>query len=156
MLDEIDLIAALTGEWRIARSVSGQAAMTGLATFTPARGGDLHYREHGQMVLAGGQSYDFTRSYFYRFGAGWMEVLFDEMPPRLFHRVELTRDGASIVGEGWHNCQPDTYASRYRFDLPDAFSIAHRVDGPRKSYLIASEFVRPDAKVRHDRHSMQG
>ena len=140
-MSEFDLAVALSGAWRLDRRVSGQADMRGTAVFTPD-GADLRYLESGQMVLRNGQTLEFSRRYVYRFHPGRMEVFFDEPVLRLFQSVELLGDSAQVIGQGFHNCPPDVYASNYRFSLPTGFSITHRVDGPRKSYDIQTEFTR--------------
>lgn len=137
----VDYVAALAGEWRLDRRVVDHAAMTGLAVFTPS-GATLHYRESGHMVLETGQALQFSRSYIYRFNKELMEVLFDEQPLRLFQSVVLTRQEDQVVGKGSHDCPPDTYTSRYRFMLPRAFSISHQVQGPRKFFVIETDFSR--------------
>lgn len=140
-MSDFDLAAALVGTWRLSRRVSGQAEMSGTAIFTPDDFG-LRYQESGQIVLSGGQTLEFSRGYLYRFRPGRMEVLFDETAPRLFQSVELIGDATEILGQGFHNCPPDVYVSNYRFLVPSGFSICHRVDGPRKSYDIETDFSR--------------
>lgn len=136
-----DLATILAGAWNLSRRVSGQAEMSGTAVFTPDETG-LHYHESGQITLLDGQKLAFSRRYLYRFEGGSMDVFFDEAEPRLFQSVELTASDGQITGQGFHNCPPDVYVSNYRFLLPTWFSIVHRVDGPRKSYSIETDFIR--------------
>lgn len=140
-MSELNLSARLTGEWQLTRRVSGQAQMTGTAEFSPDELG-LQYHETGQMTLADGPTLHFSRRYLYRIWAGGFDVLFDETPARLFQRVDLVIHGAQITGEGFHDCQPDSYVSAYTFELPTKFSIVHRVNGPRKSYVSETDFTR--------------
>lgn len=140
-MSEFDLAAALTGAWRLSRRVSGQAEMSGTAVFAP-EGEGLRYHESGELQLPDGQKLAFSRNYLYRFVEDRIEIMFDEPEPRLFQSVKLIHSAGQITGQGFHNCPPDVYVSVYRFSLPTDFSIVHRVDGPRKSYDIESDFTR--------------
>ncbi|MET3927104.1 DUF6314 family protein [Devosia sp. 2618] len=133
----------LIGNWSFERSISGQGQMTGTAVFSERPDGLLDYREVGQLQIANG-SFAFNRSYLYQVRADGFEVFFDEAPPRLFQRVDLTETAHGLTGSGHHLCPPDIYDSRYEFHLPNRFLIVHAVDGPRKAYVIRTEFKRQD------------
>lgn len=133
---------ALAGAWTLARTIEGQAAMTGTAVFTPGEPGVLKYREEGRIRLADGKEFDGHREYLFERAPGGFVVHFAETPPRLFHAIGIVRDGDALAGSATHLCTPDTYDSSYRF-LPDgSFEIRHTVRGPRKDYLSATVFTR--------------
>ncbi|MET3395484.1 DUF6314 family protein [Variovorax atrisoli] len=133
----------LAGEWRLQRTIEGQATMSGVARFTLLEaGGMLRYREEGRIRLADGKEFDGHREYLFERAPGGFVVHFAETPPRLFHAIAIVRDGDVLAGSATHLCTPDTYDSSYRF-LPDgSFGIRHVVHGPRKDYLSDTVFNR--------------
>lgn len=137
------VFGALAGAWTLARTIEGQASMTGTAVFTPAADPDmLKYREDGRIQLADGKTFDGHREYLFERAPGGFVVHFAETPPRLFHTIRVVRNGDALAGSATHLCTPDTYDSSYRF-LPDgSFEIRHTVHGPRKDYLSATVFTR--------------
>jgi hypothetical protein len=132
----------LEGSWSLARTIEGQACMAGTAEFTRLDSGRLKYREEGRIRLAGGKAFDGHREYLYERSPGGFAVLFAEAPPRLFHRVEIVRDGEALVGSAAHLCVADHYDSIYTFLGDGSFVIAHAVHGPRKDYLSRTTFRR--------------
>jgi Family of unknown function (DUF6314) len=124
------------------RSIDNGASMTGIALFTDLGGGWLDYRERGQLSLPGSQVVDAERRYVFEEDAHGFSVWFAETPPRLFHRVVLSRIGPSLAGEAAHLCGDDRYDSRYEFRANGSFIIAHTVSGPRKSYAMETRYVR--------------
>ncbi|NVM89913.1 hypothetical protein FHT32_003570 [Variovorax sp. SG517] len=133
----------LAGEWRLQRTIEGQATMSGVARFTPLEAeGMLSYREEGRIRLADGKEFEGHREYVFERAPGGFAVHFAETPPRLFHAIAIVRDGNGLAGSATHLCTPDTYDSSYRF-LPDGtFTIRHVVHGPRKDYLSETVFSR--------------
>ncbi|WP_198083571.1 DUF6314 family protein [Variovorax sp. E3] len=133
---------ALAGAWTLARTIEGQASMTGIAVFTPGGQGVLKYREEGRIRLADGKEFDGHREYLFERAPGGFVVHFAETPPRLFHAIGIVRDGDALAGSATHLCTPDTYDSSYRFLADGSFEIRHTVRGPRKDYLSATVFTR--------------
>lgn len=132
----------LTGAWTLERTIEGQATMTGMAVFTPTAQGWSRYREEGRIRLADGKEFDGHREYLFERAPGGFVVHFAESPPRLFHAIEVVRDGDALAGSATHLCTPDTYDSSYRFLADGSFVIRHTVHGPRKDYLSATVFRR--------------
>jgi len=132
----------LTGAWTLERNIEGQATMTGMAVFTSTAQGWSRYREEGRIRLADGKEFDGHREYLFERAPGGFVVHFAESPPRLFHAIEVVRDGDALAGSATHLCTPDTYDSSYRFLADGSFVIRHTVHGPRKDYLSATVFRR--------------
>lgn len=133
----------LEGTWDLARTIENQAAMTGIAWFSQLGHDALGYREEGRVTLAGGQAFDAHREYrFERSRLGFL-VFFAEVPPRLFHQIQLAREGDVLAGSATHLCAPDVYDSDYRFMADGTFVIRHSVRGPRKNYVSVTVFRRP-------------
>jgi len=132
----------LEGEWALERTIESlEASMSGIARFTRL-GCGLHYREEGLTRLANGQLFNAHREYCFERQPQGFAVFFAEMPPRLFHRIDITATGAGLRGSGAHLSTPDTYDSTYEF-LPDGtFVTRHEVRGPRKAYTSISTFRR--------------
>jgi len=122
--------------------MEGISAFTGTAEFVLLQSGALHYAERGVLTLPQGNSIPAFRTYIFKPHQTGFTVLFDEIPPRLFHDVKLAPDGEHLLGRVSHFCAPDTYISTYRF-LPDgSFQIVHDVTGPKKSYVSSTRYLR--------------
>jgi len=119
--------------------------MVGVARFQRLATGMLKYREEGRVRLADGRAFDGHREYLFERAAGGFVVLFAEHPPRLFHRIEIARDGDALIGSATHRCAPDTYDSLYKFLGDGSFVVQHTVRGPRKDYLSTTVFRPCDA-----------
>ncbi len=153
-----DLLRGLAGTWRLTREVSTPdgacgaaltARMEGQASFSLEAGFSseaeiYRYIEEGELVMAGGSgaAIAFSRGYIYGALEHGLDIYFDDDQRRLFQHVTLLRKNNTLEGEATHLCVPDTYRSRYRFDMPDAFEIFHAVEGPRKRYVIHSRYDR--------------
>jgi hypothetical protein len=138
------LFDRLEGAWDLGRTIEGQATMTGIGRFSRHDPDALEYREEGRVQLADGKAFYAHREYrFERAPRGFL-VFFAEEPPRLFHRIELMREGDALSGSATHLCAPDVYDSDYRFLADGTFVIRHAVRGPRKDYVSATVF-RPRA-----------
>jgi len=141
-----DLLAQLCGLWSISRKVSGQASLNGNAQFTPALDGEFLYREKGVLRLHNGDEFNAERGYVFRGNDGGFAVFFDEMPRRLFHEVTLRKSThpSELIygGDAVHLCGQDIYASSYHFKKDGTFFIRHDVTGPRKEYVMTTNYVR--------------
>ncbi len=136
------LFDRLEGAWDLRRTIENQATMTGVATFRREDPDAMEYREEGRVRLATGQAFDAHREYRFERVPHGFSVCFPEEPPRLFHRIELMRDGDALAGSATHLCSPDLYSSNYRFLADGTFAIRHEVRGPRKDYVSATVFRR--------------
>ncbi len=140
------LFDRLEGAWELGRSIESQAAMTGIAKFRRHGPDALEYREEGRVHLADGKTFDAHREYRFERAPHGFLVFFAEEPPRLFHRIELMRDGDTLSGSATHLCAPDVYDSDYRFLADGTFVIRHAVRGPRKDYVSTTVFRRRAAR----------
>jgi hypothetical protein len=139
------LLPWLEGVWAFQRSIDSGASIVGTAVFIGRDNGRFDYAEHGQLTLANGDRLDAERRYIFKKGAEGFTVLFAETPPRLFHCIALVRHGANLVGAATHLCAHDRYDSRYEFHPDGSFIVKHRVRGPRKRYVITTQYSREAA-----------
>ncbi len=116
--------------------------MTGIAKFKRQGPDTLEYLEEGCVLLADGKAFNAHREYRFERAPRGFAVFFAEDPPRLFHPIELVRDGDALAGSATHQCAPDVYASNYRFLADGTILICHAARGPRKDYVSATEFTR--------------
>lgn len=133
-------LAALEGQWALRRSIvhatGARQRFEGTARF--AWDGDiLRQDEAGELHgLPGGQPIRGTRRYLWRQAGGRIEVLFPDMRP--FHSIPL----GDPRPDATHHCPPDIYRVAYDFADPAAWTATWRVEGPRKSYVMESDFRR--------------
>lgn len=124
------------GEWQVTRRIedalSGQdGRFEGVARFERESGG-LLYSERGVLRM-GDVSMEAERVYHWRAGDAGIEVFFDD--GRFFHRI-------GVGGEAAHWCDPDQYDVVYTFGSWPEWSSRWRVLGPRKDYVMVSEYRR--------------
>ncbi|MEJ8812512.1 DUF6314 family protein [Variovorax ureilyticus] len=136
----------LEGAWDLDRNIENQATMTGTAVFERRQPDVMAYREEGRVRLAGGKELDAFREYRFERAPRGFTVFFNEAPPRVFHHIELERDGDAFAGLATHLCSPDVYDSSYRFLADGTFVVCHTVRGPRKDYVSATLFKRRKAR----------
>ena len=83
------------------------------------------------MTLEGHSPMQAERRYFW---ADDLSVFFED--GRFFHRVP------AVGGQTDHWCQPDRYHGTYDFTEWPQFNVKWDVNGPRKDYRSATQYVR--------------
>lgn len=134
-----DSLSGFAGLWQLTRRIEDRligrsGELSGKARFTPD-GAGLRYDEEGVLHLDGQPPVQAKRSYLWRQGADGIEVWFDD--GRFFHRFD-----AEGVSAAQHWCDPDDYQVRYDFSAWPRWQSAWQVKGPRKDYLMVSEYQR--------------
>lgn len=139
-----DLRAYLAGPWLFERTVfdaktDAKHTARGQAAFIdePVNGEPgLRYRELGELEL-NGERLETQREYIYGFPAhGVAEVRFDD--GRFFHVLDLSKGIVRVE----HKCGDDTYQGLFRVLTEQAFLSVWRVDGPRKTQVITTHYLR--------------
>jgi hypothetical protein len=140
-----DIFDRLQGEWTFVRDVPGKATMTGRARIAPTGEGRARYDETARVLLADGNTLTGSQSYRYRrlpAPANGFDVLFAETG-ELFERLDFrsTPEG-SLRADAEHLCPPDRYLSNFILDPEDRLSVEHTVTGPKKNYVVRTEYRR--------------
>ncbi len=104
--------------------------------------GRVAYRESGELLLECGQSLRAEQRYVYETMEDGFAVSF-HTTGELFQRVVF----AACAGDGWkgsasHSCKADVYDSEYVFRRDGMFVVRHEVRGPKKDYVIRTEYRR--------------
>jgi hypothetical protein len=131
-------LASLEGRWRLARRIvnadGSEAVLEGETVFRRA-GLRLIQEEEGWLRLPGGGApLRATRRYLWTGAKGWLEVSFADNRP--FHTVPLGVARPETV----HLCDPDRYAVAYDFTGWPEWRSVWRVEGPRKDYVMTSDY----------------
>ena len=126
------------GTWQIARRIRDRRAgatglFEGVATFSHRADG-LAYREEGALRIGDGPAMTAIRGYLWREEAG--RIFVDHADGRRFHDFDPAHP------EARHACAPDQYLVRYDFSRWPAWQAEWTVTGPRKDYVMLSEYVR--------------
>jgi hypothetical protein len=135
------LIELFSGDWILRRRIQDRKAralghLAGRARFTADAGG-LRFSERGELRF-GAVIADASRDYgFTILGRDRFRVCFAD--GRLFHEAQVVNGAAAVS----HDCAPDLYRGRYRFETPDRWWLSWRITGPRKDLVIVSVFSRP-------------
>ena len=142
-MDAAGLYDTLAGGWRFQRHASTGERMQGAAEFRAQSPDCLHYHEEGRAILPDGRELSFFRNYLYRIDGQGMTILFDGPSQGLFQRVDLDWAQDAWTGQGHHPCGQDIYQSEYRIlpGPPPGLVIRHRVTGPKKDYLLETDYV---------------
>ena len=137
-----DIFNALLGEWTLNRTITPGGSFEGTAVFEARSDTVFEYREEGRFTLDDGTVLQPTKSYEWRLEDGNIVVYFNDGATKgqLFHVIDLTEGGQAAAT---HWCDPDQYNTDYSFaDMPNGFSMTHKVEGPKKSYTSKSLFTR--------------
>ena len=94
------------------------------------------YTETGELTLANAAPMRATRQYLWQQTGGLITVDFADGRP--FH----TFDPMAAAPSAEHDCPPDTYCVEYDFADWPRWQSRWRVRGPRKDYLMVSNFRR--------------
>lgn len=128
----------LEGDWDLSRVIrhgdGREDRFAGRAVFARANGG-LVLTERGQLSV-GGQSFEAEQRTLWAEGDGALEVSFAD--GRAFHAVTLGEPAPTAV----HLCDPDHYEVTYDFADWPLWRAIWRVTGPRKDYVMRSEYRR--------------
>lgn len=131
----------LQGEWTFERRIDNPpSSARGRAVFLSAAENAFAYREEGSLRQEDtGRENAFFRSYLYRLEGADIGIYFADGPNvgGLFQKLRSPETG--IVCEAVHHCTPDIYQSTYAFES-EAFTITHKVSGPRKAYTSVTKF----------------
>ncbi|MFI6487284.1 DUF6314 family protein [Streptomyces sp. NPDC050564] len=141
-----DVLAYLTGNWRVERSVRDLASgaegrFTGTTVFSPLEdGGDgLLHRESGTFVWQG-TSRPAERTLWFLPGErpGSAAVRFSDGRP--FHDLDLTT-GRHIAD---HPCAADLYRGEFTVRDENRWRTVWRVRGPAKDLVLTTDYARVD------------
>lgn len=141
------MLSRFLGHWRLLREISGGGRFDGEAVITRDGQGGAAYAEDGTLSLPGQAGMRATRRYRWHEDGGLIAVSFAD--GRFFHRF----DPGEIAPKARHHCPPDIYEVTYDFADWPRWSSLWRVEGPRKSYLMRSEY-RPAALTARGRVAM--
>lgn len=128
------------GRWIYTRQIDDRTGLgagqgEGVAKFSADADG-LRYDESGTMGFATTPVMKNSRSYLWREAPQGAAVLFEDGRP--FHEV--------CLGEGTpqaaHWCDPDQYDVTYDFSAWPQWSSTWRVKGPRKDYVMVTQYRR--------------
>jgi hypothetical protein len=132
-------LEAFEGGWIMERTIEDfraqeGGALDGVAHFTAAADG-LLYAEEGWLTFGGKPRVRAQRRHEWRCGgANTIEVRFED--GRFFHRFRADEPNPAAV----HDCPPDQYSVRYAFALWPLWRTQWRVRGPRKDYLMITDY----------------
>jgi hypothetical protein len=137
-----DVLAYLTGRWRVRRSVRDLASgrdgeFTGSTDFRPLDGGGLLHHESGTFVWRGvARPAERTLRFLPGRTPGTADVRFADGRP--FHDLDLTT-GRHVAD---HPCAADLY--RGEFTVLDAgrWRTVWRVGGPAKDLVLTTDYAR--------------
>ena len=127
------------GTWRITREISDHRAGRvitgeGQAWLTPVPGG-LDYAETLILALPGQRPVVGARRYLWRGSGARITVAFDDGCP--FHTILLDQ----VAPRDRHHCAPDIYDVFYDFAVFPAWSVTWTVSGPRKNYVMTTQYA---------------
>ena len=145
LADAAPLFGRLAGRWLQSRVITPGGTFAGEALFRPLGDDVLQYAENGIITLASGGQLQASRRYTFKLEERRVAVYFDEAPVRLFHRLQFmpgTGTDVCAIAVADHRCGNDDYHSTYAIHSHDHFTVTHRVAGPRKGYVMTTDYRR--------------
>jgi hypothetical protein len=139
-----DVLAYLSGNWRVERSVRDLAndaagSFTGTTVFGPLDTGELLHHESGTFVWQGvARPAERTLRFLPGPGPGTALVQFSDGRP--FHDLDL-RSGRYVAG---HPCSADFYRGEFTVRDEQRWRTVWRVRGPAKDLLLTTGYLRVD------------
>lgn len=129
---------AFEGRWTLSRRIrhknGREDRLDGVAVFERS-GPRLVQLEKGTLSV-GGQVLEAGQRYLWAEADGLIEVSFSDNRP--FHTIPLGDASPRTV----HLCPPDRYEVAYDFTRWPRWSATWTVEGPRKDYVMVSEYRR--------------
>ncbi|MHC0053140.1 DUF6314 family protein [Actibacterium sp. D379-3] len=130
---------AFAGEWIIRRDIEdaragGRTRFEGRALLTPD-GAGLRYDEEGLLQVPGQPAMAASRRYLWRPAENGIVLFFADGRP--FHVI-----GPGQAPQATHHCDPDLYQVSYDFGHWPGWQATWRVTGPRKDYVMRSDYSR--------------
>lgn len=125
------------GDWSIKRTIedaksNSTASFVGKAQIVEGHK-EWVYSEQGELALATGAQFFAERKYFWHPNETGFDVFFEDK--RFFHSFEL---GSAAQAQHW--CDPDQYEVAYEFQQWPIWKSTWQVTGPRKNYVMSSQF----------------
>lgn len=115
------------------------AEADGHACFSAVGKEKLVYKEEGKLSLrSSGQTFPFSRSFIYLFGADQLEVYFNDgsNSDRLYQRYLLDSGNNMLSPGALHICRDDCYNGIYSLLSPVEYKLATSIKGPKKEFRI--------------------
>lgn len=148
-----DLFQFFLGNWALTRTVLDGAQRkvaqaSGVAGFAAGTGaGELMFEERGQLLLtaqANPRPIPFTRRYRYVLRDDLVEVFFADGVDRgkPYQSYRWSSPQRALLPHAVHTCIADCYSSQYRLADGDRFEMATTIQGPHKSQVLQTAFVR--------------
>ena len=135
----------LNGTFDIERTITPHGRFVGQGRFTLDAQGIAYY-EKGDLTLEDGRVIEgATKRYLYKLEADTIAVYFADGVDKgkLFHRLGFIDPNNAVAS---YPCGDDFYETTYAFDLPQGFTITHKVTGKKKDYTSMSVYRRKDLR----------
>ena len=146
-----EIFRNLEGKWSINRNIKGIGYGKGRASFTKSTDDQnvLCYSERLDLHLGENQHYSNAhQEYKFIYDPERMCLEKYTSAESLMYRLEITGKKA----RGLYLCSPDKYIATYDFIDDNLFTLTYFVSGPRKDYIIVTEFE----KIEEDMQDTSG
>lgn len=134
------IFKSLSGRWSLNRVLGAYGEIEGFATFSENRDINiLNYREDFNVNNFNQNSMHSYKEYEYHlFESKIMKCFKSENDQRqVFYELEFLSDDFAVAK---HMCNLDSYDVEYNFSSLGNFKLKYSVKGPRKDYIIETEF----------------
>ena len=136
------LFRAFNGEWKLERIASTGERFQGAARFIQKESNCFRLEEFGKLHLVNGTIVASSRTWYWKMQrSGRMDILFDEIPLRLYHSLALRQEPLGFSAHDTHLCGDDKYDGSYEFG-ENRIGVLLSVHGPNKDYVLKTVFTR--------------
>jgi hypothetical protein len=136
------IFKSLSGKWSLERILGAYGIIEGLATFSEGHEINiLDYREDFNISNFNQNSMRSYKEYEYHLLEDKIVKYFksENNSKRMFYELEFLSDDFAVAQ---HICNLDRYDVEYKFKNPGNFKLKYSVKGPRKDYIIETEFTK--------------
>ncbi len=133
-------IADFAGQWRMIRRIedaaAGQVLHASGSAVIASHPQHWIYDENLTLRVPGQPEMTATRRYLWHGTPDGVRICFDD--GRFFHHLSFGTERCS----DHHDCAPDSYDAQYDFERWPRWSVVWTVSGPRKSYVMHTDYAR--------------
>ena len=136
-----EIFHSFIGTWNIKRTFDTEPIGQGIATFELINTDNIRYREDINVKYHNSSNiYQAYKEYLYIYYPNKDTISKYFVYSTHFHDLEF--DNTKYIARGLHLCNQDCYKAEYRFLTLGKFTITYEVLGPKKFYIIYTEFTK--------------
>lgn len=134
----------LLGQWCFYREIAPHGHAQGIAEFLPMTNKEnyLYYQEQGQFFPNNQQHFRMQRDYIYVCEENIIDIYHARSGTQGDFFLKLVFESNTPAAMATHLCVKDLYQAKFSLINTQTFQIDYHVEGPKKNYLIHTEYLK--------------